>query len=38
MVLQKSGESDLLSKLKQHKLKRKDGGHLRQRPQPPARR
>jgi hypothetical protein len=34
VVLEESGESDLLSKLKQHKLEYKGRGHLRQRSQP----
>src|SRR5215217_7991280 len=38
MMLQKSGESDLLSKLKQHQLEQKDRGHLSQRSQPATRR
>jgi hypothetical protein len=34
MVLEEPGVSDLFGKLKQHQLKQKDGGDLRQRSRP----
>jgi hypothetical protein len=34
MVLEETGESDLLSKLKEHQLEDEDGGHLGQRSRP----